>query len=215
MTEQANELKESLPEQTDDLTAVQQEDTIPQTAPEITVPVKFNKEIKNLTLTEAGNLAQKGMKFDMISSDYERIKVLANENGSGVSDYLTALERQRKEERIKSLTERCGGNEELAQHIMELEGSVSNSKNNGFDELCENFPEIKELEDVPDEVLEKAKLKGTNLLDEFLRYRMLMEREKNEIARSYANGKNSTIGSQSSATLKNASADGFLKGLWG
>ena len=76
MTEQANELKESLPEQTDDLTAVQDTDTTPQTVPEITVPVKFNKEIKNLTVSEAGNLAQKGMKFDMISSDYERIKVL-------------------------------------------------------------------------------------------------------------------------------------------
>ena len=211
----AEELKESIPEPTEDLSAVQDTDTIPDTAPEITVPVKFNKEIKNLTLTEAGNLAQKGMKFDMISSDYERIKVLAKENGSGVSEYLTALERQRSEERIKSLTERCGGNEEIAQHIMKLEQSASINKNNGFCELQENFPEIKELSDVPEEVLENASLKGTNLLDEFLRYRMLMEREKSEIARSYKNGKNSSIGSQSSATVRNASADGFLKGLWG
>ena len=215
MTEQANELKESLPEQTDDLTAVQDTDTTPQTVPEITVPVKFNKEIKNLTVSEAGNLAQKGMKFDMISSDYERIKVLAKENGIGVSEYLTALERQRNDDKIKSLTERCGGNEEIAKHIFELEKSASKGANNGFDELQENFPEIKELSDVPEEVLEKVNLKGTNLLDEFLRYRMLMEREKSEIARNYKNGKNSSIGSQNSATVNNTSTDGFLKGLWG
>ena len=101
----AEELKECLPEQTEDLSAVQETATIPEDAPEITVPVKFNKEIKNLTLSEAGNLAQKGMKFDMISSDYERIKILAKENGIGVSEYLTALERQRNDDKIKSLTE--------------------------------------------------------------------------------------------------------------
>lgn len=211
----AEELKESIPEQTEDLSAVQDTDTIPDTAQEITVPVKFNKEIKNLTLNEAGNLAQKGMKFDMISSDYERIKVLAKENGSGVSEYLTALERQHKDEKIKSLTERCGGNEEIAQHIMKLEQAVSINENNGFSELQENFPEIKELSDVPEEVLENVSVKGTNLLDEFLRYRMQMEREKREITRSYKNGKNSSIGSQCSAAVQNASADGFLKGLWG
>ena len=40
---------------------------------EILIPVKFNKEIKNLTADEAAQLAQKGMKFDAISDDYNRI----------------------------------------------------------------------------------------------------------------------------------------------
>ena len=47
----------------------------PESTPEITVPVKYNKEIKELSLGEAGNLAQKGLKFEAIEADYLPLKI--------------------------------------------------------------------------------------------------------------------------------------------
>ena len=49
--------------------------TIPNAEREIFVPVKFNKEIKNLTIEEASELAQKGLKFDAVSEDYKTLRV--------------------------------------------------------------------------------------------------------------------------------------------
>ena len=34
------------------------------------IPIKFNKEVRNLTVEEASVLAQKGLKFDTIQKDY-------------------------------------------------------------------------------------------------------------------------------------------------
>ena len=47
--------------------------TTPNALSEVVIPVKFNKEIKNLTVEEASLLAQKGMKFDLIKDDFEKI----------------------------------------------------------------------------------------------------------------------------------------------
>ncbi|MBR4973313.1 MAG: hypothetical protein IKY45_02480, partial [Clostridia bacterium] len=74
--------------------------TIPQDN-EITVPVKFNKQVKNLTLGEASLLAQKGMKFDLIRDDFETLKKLAAKSNKSVPEYLQAL-KQREEERKKA-----------------------------------------------------------------------------------------------------------------
>lgn len=59
---------------------------------EVTVPVKFNKETVNLTLSEAATLAQKGMKLDKIAPDVERLKNLAKSKNLSVNDYLLSLE---------------------------------------------------------------------------------------------------------------------------
>ena len=60
------------------------EDTTPLETPEITVPIKFNKEIKEIPLSEASALAQKGMKFDLISEEYKTLKKLSQKNNKTV-----------------------------------------------------------------------------------------------------------------------------------
>ena len=61
----------------------------------ITIPVKFNKQIKNLTPEEATVLAQKGLKFDSIAEDYARLKELASQSGKSVPEFLQHLKEEK------------------------------------------------------------------------------------------------------------------------
>ena len=54
------------------------EDTIPEASDkDAFIEVKFNKEIKKLTLDEATTLAQKGMKLDLISEELDILRALS------------------------------------------------------------------------------------------------------------------------------------------
>lgn len=192
--------------------------TMPDTdAGEIKIPVKFNKEERQLTVSEAATLAQKGMKFDMISADFERVRRLAQKDGRSISEYLTALEDRLTAERKRELKERCGGDEELATHIIDLENGAEGRGIRGFDELCEQFPQISDPSELPDEVLNAAEMKGTNLLDEFLRYRHREARQALAAKQSAAAAEKSGVGSQ--RQVANPTADPqrneFIKALWG
>ena len=134
---------------------------------EILIPVKFNKEIKNLTADEAAQFAQKGMKFDAISDDYNRIRALAAKNGGSVSKFLNTIEEMQNNKRKQELLQGCAGNEELAEHIMRLEG-MKTGEESGFEELKKEFPEIKIIEEIPEAVRETSIERGTDLLDEYL-----------------------------------------------
>ena len=136
---------------------------------EMTIPVKFNKEIMNLKPEEAGVLAQKGLKFDSIAKEYEDLKSLASQSGKSVPEFIELLKQERSEERKRKLTEQCGGNEEMAAYVLTLEEPSGDRL--GFEELQKAFPTISTLEDLPETVVENAKLKGRLLLDEYLRYR--------------------------------------------
>ena len=53
---------------------------------QVFVPVKYNKEIRNLELDKAAELAQKGLKFEAIADDYESLKRIANRVQKGGHD---------------------------------------------------------------------------------------------------------------------------------
>lgn len=181
---------------------------------EVLIPVKFNKETKNLTVEEASVLAQKGMKYDAIADDYSALKELAAAENKSVSEYIKSIKDKKTETRLNELLEKCGGDRETAEHFLNLEMKAANT-DDGFKEIKNYFPKFKSKEDLPEEVLENANLKGSMLLDEYLRYLLKSNREleslkkQNEIARA------SSIGSQ-----VNKSGDGdpelteFLKGIW-
>ena len=138
-------------------------DTTPEAEKEVFVPVKFNKEIKNLGLEDAARLAQMGLKFEAIADDYEALKNIAAKAGHSVSEYIAALKKQNEEVRLQELTDKCGGNGEMASYVMQLENSGEES--DGFKELSAEFPEIKSISDLPAAVVENAELRGTKLLD--------------------------------------------------
>lgn len=190
-----------------------EKDTTPHEAEKIFVPVKFNKETRKLGLEEAAALAQKGLKFDAISKDYENLKRIAAESGNSISGFLCELEQSINEKRKKELAEKCGGNEEIAEYVIKLENGTKNDS--GFEELKKEFPEIGGISDLPYEVTENSKLKGTLLLDEYLRYLHNENKKAADAAVLQKNIADASIGSQ---TDRNGGTDPetaeFLKGLW-
>ncbi len=184
---------------------------IPQS--EITIPIKFNKEIKELTLQEATTLAQKGMKFEAIEKDYEALKGLAQRENKSVPAYINDLVSNHRDSCKRELTEKCGGNEEMANKILELENK--DEKSPDFKEVFEAFPHIKSIEDLPQEVVERCSLKGTLPLDEYLRYLLSQNRAADAARKKQKETNSSTTGPL--ANLKgtdNSEAEEFLRGLW-
>ena len=209
MTEQEIINKDTTISETD----VSLTDTTPKNDEPIKIPIKFNKETKNLTLEEATTLAQKGLKFESIEKEYNLLKQLASRENKSIPNYIAELERRYSEEKKQNLTEKCGGNEEIAQHILKLE----NEKNigDGFEELITAFPEIKSKENLPQEVVTNAELKGTLLLDEYLRYLLSQKRNAQTIAQKQREGEKSSTGSLINHRDSHTSeTEEFLKGLW-
>ena len=191
------------------------EDTTPLETPEITVPIKFNKEIKEIPLSEASALAQKGMKFDLISEEYKTLKNLSQKNNKSIKEFLEDLKLENYNKRAKELCEKCGGDEALAQHILNLENNGETENINGFDELKSYFKNIKKVEDLPDAVIDAARLKGSLLLDEYLRYLLIQKREKENAVNISRFSKDASIGSQLNRKSNiTPEASEFLKGLW-
>ncbi len=80
MEEKVN-MSKSVPPETE-ITDLQKEATTPLTASreEPFLQIKFNKELIELDRETAVSLAQKGMKYDKISEDYDRLKGLAEKD---------------------------------------------------------------------------------------------------------------------------------------
>lgn len=189
------------------------EATTPENLPEVFVPIKFNKEVKNLKVSEAAVLAQKGLKFESIEEDYGNLKKIASSSGKSVAQFLLELEKSEALKRKEELTEKCGGNEEMADYVLGLE--KGREEICGFEELQREFPEIKDISSLPQSVVENAQIKGTLLLDEYLRYRHTEKKNARKSAANSASAENSSIGSQ---TDRRGGTDPealeFLKGLW-
>lgn len=204
---------ETLPEVAEKDGTAEAKETTPCLADEIFVPVKYNKEIINLELDKAAELAQKGLKFESIAADYENLRRIASESGKSVSEFLCALEQNSREARKNELLEECGGNEEMADYILSLE--KNSEENPGLEELKAEFPEIKDISDLPESVVENAKMKGTLLLDEYLRYRHSAKRNARKAAAKSESNDALSIGSQTDRRggISPETAE-FLKGLW-
>lgn len=204
---------ETLPEVSEKDEAAEAKETTPGSADEIFVPVKYNKEIRNLELSKAAELAQKGLKFEAIAADYENLKRIAADNGKSVSEFLCALERENREVRKKELLEECGGNEEMADYVLSLE--KPREENSGFEELKAEFPNIKDISDLPQSVIQNAQMKGTLLLDEYLRYRHNEKKNARRAAAQSENNEALSVGSQTDRKGGTSPETAeFLKGLW-
>ena len=184
------------PEAVEQEKASAETENIPEAENEVFVPVKFNKEIKNLGLKEAAALAQKGLKFEAIADDFSALKSLAAKGGHSVSEYIAELSRQNDENRRQELEK-------------------SGEESDDFAELTAEFPEIKSISDLPDSVVQKSELRGTKLLDEYLRYRLTEEREAASAALKQKSAENLSLGSLTDRKGGiNPETAEFLKGLW-
>lgn len=178
------------------------------------IPVKYNKEIINLNFERAGELAQKGMKFETLSAEIELLKQLAVDSGKTITQFLNDLKFKSNNLKRNSLIEKCGEDTELVDEVMRLYEQIA-PIDDGFAELKESFPEIEKIEDLPESVIENAKLCHRPLLDEYLRYRLKEENAIKQNLLLQQKGKASSMGSQlNKARGENPEAAEFLKGLW-
>ncbi len=204
---------DALPQAETQVTEINKE-TTPEQDTKIFIPVKYNKQVMNLDIESASELAQKGMKFDSISKDYEKLRLMALENGKSVSEFVSELQLNAANKKKDQLIEKCGGDKAFAEHILELESPKADEVR-GFSELKEKFPEFEAIENLPESVLENAKLRGSLLLDEYLRYKLEQEiAVKNSISKQQQ-AQNASTGSQLGKNgNENPETAEFLKGLW-
>ena len=192
------------------------EATIPETPSDKPqgITLKFNKEIREISFDEAVALAQKGLKFDKVSPELERIKNLAAKKGLNISDFISEIERNGEAMRRAELMESSGGNEELAEHILNLEKSAVRH-NDSFEVLKQEFPEIKSRDELPQEVLEELDLFGGNVLSAYLLYLHRQNNLANESRLRQEQNRTSTLGSQAKNSPEKTSAnEEFIKGIW-
>jgi hypothetical protein len=211
MSENSNETL-SLPEDKNNFT--DQEVTTPQTESDVIVPVKFNKQIINLSLQQAQELAQKGMKFDAIAKDYDAIKNLAKADGKSVGEFIADIECQRRNSRQSEILGKCGDDTEFAEYVLALEKGKGDEVK-GFDEVMEAFAQIKSIDDLPESVVEAAKMKGTLLLDEYLRYLHNQDVLMKNTIKKQRESEQSAMGSMLNMKgAENPETAEFLRGLW-
>ena len=180
---------------------------------DIFIPVKFNKEMRNLKLEEAAGLAQKGLKYEAIEKDYALLRELAAKDQKSVPEFLNSLFEGITTKKLAAMEEKCGGDRALAQHILELEEKTV--RDSGFEELKEYFPEIQATHNLPESVVEASKLKGTLLLDEYLRYLLAQNRESKAALLTQRNAEKASTGSLMNRKGANSpETEEFLKGLW-
>ncbi len=188
--------------------------TMAENSADVVIPVKYNKEVINLSIERAGELAQKGMKFEALANELELLKQLAANSGKTVMQFLNSLKAEKQNATVNSLIEKCGDDTALASEVLRV-FEQNGQENADFKELQESFPEIKSMDDLPESVLENAKLCGRPLLDEYLRYRLSQEKSIKENLLSQQRGKATTAGSQLNKSRgENPEAVEFLKGLW-
>ena len=176
----------------------------------------INGNEREYSIDEIKDLVQKGLNYQLVSDDYERVRKMAQLEGGSVGEYLTRLEEKRMSERREKLLEKCG-DAEFAEYILNLEIAASANTDADFEELKSYFPHIKNKNELPTEVTTAAKLKGTRLLDEWLRYRHKKQNELSNLKAKQKLGQQSSVGSQ----REHIAADydptklQFIKGVWG
>lgn len=194
---------------------IKDNDTKPQSE-EIIVKLDLGGDERDYKLDEIKELAQKGYNYDLISSDWERVKSMAFAEGKSVCEYLSSLSEDKYNARRKELVEKCA-DEELAEYVLGLETANKLKNDNFFGEVCEYFPKIKDISELPLCVVENAKIKGSRLLDEWLRYRHKKQIQMSAFKDLETLTTNSSIGPQ----REFVSADydptklQFIKGIWG
>lgn len=208
-----NELKNCQPQQESEHLHAEVQDTIPCLGEDVKdfVEVKFNKEVKRLSLDEAAILAQKGMKFDMLSNELEMLKNLSQEAGLSVTNYLYSLKNRAFEDKVAELTERCGGDRTIAEKLA-LSPNFCAVK--PINELNAEFPELGE-NDIPEEVKTAAELKGTGLLFEYLLYEHRKRRAAAEEIKRHKVASEASLGSLKFGSYRAGPDAEFIKGIWG
>lgn len=178
------------------------EDAIPNEKEE-GIEVKFNKQLRRLSLSEARDFAEKGMKYDSLIPVLNRLKELSPDGSMSLSQLADHLFEE-KEKRASD-----------AQEAEELFGR-QNRLTAQFIELKTKFPEIGGIRDVPKSVIEQSLNGDIPLYYAYLGYRHEQEQKARLAEQSSEKAKAATAGNLKDApdTLSSPEIAAMLKGIW-
>lgn len=211
-----------------------------QDAQTITVPIRYNHESRELTLDEARELAQKGLKLDELSPALDKIRYLAAANQKSVQEMVDALAEAQDKQLYNSILEECDGNEALAKRLYEAEkdkwdARYASTKQEEakapekdkadltarlageFGELKAEFPDLAEFKQVPRPVVEMAVGKGITLIDAYLRYQHAEQKKLTAAKAAQEAAAKASPGSQAAGAgeTTNPAIDAMMAGVWG
>ena len=178
------------------------EDAIPNEKEE-GIEVKFNKQLRRLSLSEARDFAEKGMKYDSLIPVLNRLKELSPDGSMSLAQLADHLFEE-KEKRASD-----------AQEAEELFGR-QNRLTAQFIELKTKFPEIGGIRDVPKSVIEQSLNGEIPLYYAYLGYCHEQEQKAKLAAQSSEKATAATAGNLKDApdTLSSPEIAAMLKGIW-
>lgn len=208
-------------------------------APAFTVPVKYNKQYRELTPDEASVYAQKGMKYESLEPHLAKLRLIGQQTGLSLEKILDGVYQASENLARKRILEQTGGNQALADQLMEArqlknksaydamlshaQQTAENQKKDNnqrlaaeFQELRAACPELDRIDDLPDSVLQAALRSGRDLLSEYLRYQHTQSRRVKEAAAQGEKARNAAVGSLAgdAAPDDTPALSAMLKGVW-
>jgi hypothetical protein len=121
------------------------------------------------------------------------------------------LEKMNKDKQIEALLEEGLDNREIVDRLLNLK---EEKKIDELDLLRAEFPEIKNEEELPNEVKTAAEMKGTGLLFEYLLHEHRLRRAAEEERKRQTLSASASTGSLSENDRQNSFGSEFIKGLW-
>lgn len=198
--------------------------------------VRFNHEDHALSMTEATELAQKGLKLDSISDMLNDISYLAaiqdKTPAELIKGYIEAGENLKRRE----LTDKYGEDSEVVEVLMEkfknenqqkftaaketikqkevaAEQNLNQRIADDFQKMKADFPEITDYASLPTAVKRQA-VNGTPLKYAYLEYKYAEERKATAAKEQAASAAKKSTGSMATDEGGNSAENALLKGLW-
>lgn len=203
---------------------------------EASITYRFNHRTERMSVSEAPAYIQKGKRLDTLAPQLDRLQYIAEARGKTLGDLIGELEQSFEQSERQALLRQCGGNEETANRLYDLQkaermaGYKSFSKSLEEEETAERdemnrrmgeqlsqlqreFPEIKDFAALPQEAVKEAVEQDIPLLDAYLRYRHRNGRRAEEAKQQQAKADAAGAGTLKSAPDPAASMDEQSRGF--
>ena len=181
--------------------SVQSEAAIPSDEQEGGIEVKFNKQLRRLSESEARDFAEKGMKYDSLIPVLNRLKELSPDSSMSIAQLVDHLFKEREERASMEQNEQNEGRQ--------------NRLTAQFIELKSKFPEIN-IREIPKSVIEQS-LKGEiPLYYAYLGYLHgeRLKAERSSVAQEKASAAATGGLKDSPDRLSSPEIAAMLKGIW-
>lgn len=185
--------------------------------------IEYGSDKKSFTLDELKESAEKGLKYDHIKAEYDKLKnspalsiinSMAKQNNQSAYEFAFEIARQKREQKEAELILR-GVPQREAKRLCELEEEnqrqiIKKEADRPFDEFVRQFPDVR-AEDIDKSVWEEFK-RTNDLTAAYAKFENRHLKSQIEMLKQNNENKKRSIGAAESSA--NAMHDAFLEGLF-